>query len=65
MTKLISITEHKSNYPTPITFSFGDTVTLGKLDTEYAGWIRVTTFDGNVGWAQSSISTLKWDLQLV
>ena len=42
---------HKSNYPNPIFFNKGDLLNLGHLDTEFAGWIRTTTKDGNEGWA--------------
>lgn len=51
MTKLIAITGHKSNYPNPIEFFKEDKVTLGALNTEFVGWIRVTTDNGNIGWA--------------
>lgn len=45
------IKAHNSNYPNPITFEQGETLQLGKQDTEFKGWIRVTTNDGNEGWA--------------
>ena len=44
-------TAHTSNYPNPIGFRAGDHVVLGIRDVEYPGWIRVTTQDGNQGWA--------------
>ncbi len=44
-------TAHTSNYPNPIGFRAGDRVVLGIQDDEYPGWIRVTTQDGNQGWA--------------
>ena len=49
--KVIVIEEHSSNYPNPITFEQGEALQLGKQDTEFEGWIRVTTQDGNEGWA--------------
>jgi SH3-like domain-containing protein len=49
--KVTVIEEHISNYPNPITFEPGETLQLGKQDTEFEGWIRVTTKDGNEGWA--------------
>lgn len=42
---------HKSDYPNPIGFSEGDDLILGRLDTEFIGWIRTTTNDDNEGWA--------------
>ena len=51
MSEFTAIAEHKSNYPNPIEFFAGDTVRLGELDTEFEGWVRVTTNNGNVGWA--------------
>lgn len=44
-------TAHSSNYPKPISFQAGDRVELGIHDDEFPGWIRVTTHDGNQGWA--------------
>ena len=49
--KAIVIQEHKSNYPDPITFTQGDQLLLAEVDTEFDGWIRVTTDDNNQGWA--------------
>lgn len=42
---------HESLYPDPIGFQKGESLTLGKLDTEYPGWIWTMTSDGNAGWA--------------
>lgn len=42
---------HLSEYPNPIGFAAGETVTLGREDTDYPGWGWVTTGDGNAGWA--------------
>jgi len=42
---------HKSNYPHPIEFRKNDELQIGESDTEYEGWVRVTTRDGNRGWA--------------
>lgn len=48
----VTVTQaHVSNYPNPIRFNQGDPLTLGVLDTEYPGWIRTRTKDGNEGWA--------------
>ncbi len=44
-------TTHTSNYPNPICFASGDVLILGELDEEYIGWIKITTADGNTGWA--------------
>lgn len=44
-------TAHTTNYPNPIGFQAGERVELGVRDDEYPGWIRVTTRDGNQGWA--------------
>jgi SH3-like domain-containing protein len=48
---LIASKQHKSSYPNPISFTRGETVQLGKPDTEYPGWIWITTQNGNQGWA--------------
>jgi SH3-like domain-containing protein len=45
------VRQHRSNYPDAIRFKQGDTLTVGDLDAEYAGWIRARTKDGNTGWA--------------
>ena len=42
---------HRSKYPNPISFELGDRLVLGRRDTEFSGWIWVTTLDGNQGWA--------------
>ncbi|MDW5375365.1 SH3 domain-containing protein [Halomonas sp. HP20-15] len=42
---------YRSAYPSPIAFEEGDVVCLGDIDDEYPGWVRVTTADGNTGWA--------------
>lgn len=49
--KLIVIEEHKSDYPNPIRFKKGECLVTGEKDTEFEGWIWVTTNDGNQGWA--------------
>ena len=49
--KLLVVEAHTSNYPNPICFSKGDLLVTGKKDSEYEGWIWVTTADGNQGWA--------------
>ncbi|MEZ4652243.1 MAG: SH3 domain-containing protein [Candidatus Eisenbacteria bacterium] len=45
------VVAHRSDYPDPIGFRTGETVSVGREDTEYPGWIRVCTADGNEGWA--------------
>jgi SH3-like domain-containing protein len=47
----IVIKRHKSNYHNPIRFEKGERVRTGKLDSEYPGWVRVITKNGNEGWA--------------
>ncbi len=47
----IATSEHRSNYPRPIAFEPGDLLKLGEADSEYPGWVWVTTPDGNQGWA--------------
>lgn len=49
--KLIVIEAHKSNFPHPISFKNGEWLRTGKRDTEFEGWIWVTTNVGNEGWA--------------
>lgn len=49
--KVIAIEAHRSEYPDPIAFVEGDHLSLGQEDTEFPGWVRATTADGNVGWA--------------
>ena len=49
--KLIVIEEHKSNYPNPISFKKGESLIIGKKDTEFEDRIWVTTKDENQGWA--------------
>jgi variant SH3 domain-containing protein len=49
--KQIVIEAHQSNYPDPIGFEKGERLVTGKRDTEFQGWIWVTTGDGNQGWA--------------
>ena len=44
-------TAYNACYPNPITFLAGETVTVGKQDEEYPGWIWTTLSDGNSGWA--------------
>ncbi|WP_330926739.1 SH3 domain-containing protein [Candidatus Sororendozoicomonas aggregata] len=48
---LTVIKRHQSNYPHPISFKKGDILSVGRRDEEYEGWLRVTTKDGNEGWA--------------
>lgn len=45
------IEPYTSDYPNPIKFKKGETVQLGKMDTEYPGWILAKAQDGKEGWA--------------
>lgn len=49
--KLIAIEKHKSNYPNPVQFKKGESLSFGEKDTEFDGWIWITTKDENQGWA--------------
>ena len=51
MKTITVIKSHKSSYPNPISFEKGDPLSVGRRDDEYDGWVRVTTMDGNEGWA--------------
>ena len=51
MKKFVVLANHKSNYPEPISFVKGELLNAGKMDTEYKGWIWVTTKDNKKGWA--------------
>ena len=48
-------TAHTSDYPDPISLTRGDTVTIGREDDEYPGWVATTTADGNTGWAPKEL----------
>lgn len=49
--KYLVISEYASHYPNPIKFQVGDVVQIGDIDNEFPGWVWVTTYDGNQGWA--------------
>lgn len=49
--KLLVNKKHVSIYPNPIRFKKGAPLILGKKDSEYEGWIWVTTEGGAQGWA--------------
>lgn len=52
---------HQSEYPTPIAFNAGERVSLGRRDTEYPGWVRVTTAGGNAWlWVRSQSGETGW-----
>lgn len=51
MNKLRILKAHQSNYPNPIQFEPGACLTVGEQDDQYHGWVKVTTEDGNLGWA--------------
>ena len=53
--RYIVVSSHTVDYPNPIQFSKGDELALGERDTEYFGWIWVTTADNNAGWAPESL----------
>ena len=53
--KLKVIEAHVSDYPNPISFENGQEIRVGKRDTQYEGWVWVTTNDGNEGWAPEHI----------
>jgi len=57
--KLIAVVEHKSSHPHPISFKKGEYLVAGKKDTEFEGWIWVTTNDGNQDWAPMQYLHLK------
>jgi len=46
---------HRSKYPNPVKFTAGDQLAPGRHDEDYPGWIRITTQDGNEGWAPESL----------
>ncbi|SHH97919.1 SH3 domain-containing protein [Ferrimonas marina] len=52
--QFLVINPHSSQYPNPIQFNAGEQVSLGVEDTEFPGWVRTTTGDGNQGWAPKS-----------
>lgn len=49
------IASHESKYPNPISFERGDALVVGRRDSEYSGWIWVTTSSGNQGWAPEQL----------
>lgn len=51
MARAIVLRDYRVAYPEPIRFSGGETFAVGEEDTEYPGWVWVTTADGNAGWA--------------
>ena len=54
-----AIESHESKFPDPIRFDPGEALTLSDHESEYAGWIWVTTPSGNQGWApEQLISTM-------
>ena len=53
--RVIAVTAHVSAYPDPICFEAGERLRLGDRDDEYPGWVRVTTADGNTGWAPEQL----------
>ena len=61
MTRARVIRSHVSTYPKPIGFRAGETVTVGRHDDEYPGWIWTTTADGNSGWAPEALLEIDGD----
>lgn len=57
--KVEVIKKHQTNYPNPVSFKVGDKLTIGERDTEYKGWVKVTTSSGNFGWAPESYINLQ------
>ncbi len=52
---VVVIRAHVSNYPDPVRFRRGDTVTLGARDPDFPGWIRVADRRGRSGWAPEAL----------
>jgi SH3-like domain-containing protein len=61
MHNAVVVQQHKSNYPDPVSFATGDKLLIGKQDTEYPGWVRVTDKKGTVGWAPLAYIALNED----
>ena len=60
MKKVVVETAHVSSYPDPIGFKRGERVTVSGRDAEYTAWRRVTTADGNEGWAETQDGVCGW-----
>lgn len=43
--------DYQSQYPDPIAFQVGETLTLGRQDDEWPGWVWCTSTAGKSGWA--------------
>ena len=52
---VVVIEAHHASFPNPIKIKKGESVQVGKRDTEFVGWIWTTTHDGNSGWAPESL----------
>ncbi len=48
--KARTVSAHKASYLDPIKLGKGDSVSLGKEDDEYPGWIWAIARDGKSGW---------------
>ncbi len=44
------IRPHKATYPEPLVIKAGESVTVGRSDTEYPGWIWCTHSSGRSAW---------------
>lgn len=47
----VVVKDYRVAYPNPVQFVGGEEFAVGDEDTEYPGWLWVTTADGNSGWA--------------
>lgn len=45
-----TLSAHKASYLDPISLDKGDSVSLGREDDEYPGWIWTIARDGKSGW---------------
>ncbi|NPV57511.1 MAG: hypothetical protein HPY76_12680 [Anaerolineae bacterium] len=48
------IKNYRTKYHTPIAFSPGELLRVGRFDDQYPGWVWTTTPDGNSGWAPAN-----------
>lgn len=55
------VADHTTKFLDPLKLREGDTVTIGKHDTEYAGWLWCTAANGKSGWVPESCLTVEGD----